>query len=80
MLFREIKSPFQATLKVIFLIVFGLCPVQSAPTGFDSSNEESVKSALNAMAGVLMPYYLNNNYQGSVTENYVSKGVDGFQW
>ena len=52
----------------------------AAPTGFDPSSEASVKQALQSMAGDLMQYYTSNNYEGSVTENSVSRGVDGFQW
>lgn len=76
------KNGTQMQLPQFFVLssIFIYSRVSAAPTGFDPASEASVKQALQSMAGVLMPYYTSNNYEGSVTENSVSRGVDGFQW
>lgn len=75
------KNYFKAQVKGMissnyFLLLISLSA--AAPT-LDISSEPATKQALSSIAGVLMPYYLNNNYAGLVKENE-SKGVDGFQW
>ena len=56
-----------------------LISLSAAAPNLDLSSEPAVKQALSSIAGNLMPYYLNNNLDGTIKESR-SKGVDGFEW